>query len=566
MSVDDVRQPNHFPAPTSLYLYALGGVVRRATEFGERIDQAEAAPDQAALDRAIEDLLEGGIALQSALGLLLSLDRETEWAHELFIELRDHLRSARSKLEGEEDERSAELSALRDLAERAEGEVKTLSPVPESPPENGVRARPVSRVAIARTDHQSVGMREIEGVVRDAVRLIGGIERFVESGQTVLIKPSQMVPAPAHSGVTTDPRVVRILIRLAKEAGASRVIIGEASAAGMQTARVLEATGMKEAVAAEGAELIPFDECASKVVEIGGGEPMQLELPEPLLEADVVINVPKLRVGNLDPIYGALENWSGCLRPEHRGPFYLYDSPTRLAELISYLRPALTVMDAIFVGEGSGPLACEGRFLGTVLASTDPVAVDITAARILEIDPQELELARAAAQLGLGTDDPGEVELIGTPLEDLKTSVALPPPGLQGIDARVLVGLGVTYPGTVSHFKGIADLLTQLGLWRLLRDELGRLPTIMLGAAEDPLFEEHLTEGPYIVIDDAALDHYRTDPRTYSIPGHPVLGEVLPHLLTGLGIGGLGRSGREIERRLGLGYPAPPSPGAPNPR
>jgi len=61
-------------------------------------------------------------------------------------------------------------------------------------------------------------------------------------------------------------------------------------------------------------------------------------------------------------------------------------------------------------------------------------------------------------------------------------------------------------------------------------------PTIMVGEIDDPLFEEHLQEGPYIVFDDAAKPKYKSDPRVYFVPGHPVLQTAMPELMKGLGM------------------------------
>ena len=52
----------------------------------------------------------------------------------------------------------------------------------------------------------------------------------------------------------------------------------------------------------------------------------------------------------------------------------------------------------------------------------------------------------------------------------------------------------------------------------------------------DPNFEEHLSEGPYVVFDDSAKMKYRNDPRVHFVPGHPVLRNAMPELMKGLGV------------------------------
>ena len=56
----------------------------------------------------------------------------------------------------------------------------------------------------------------------------------------------------------------------------------------------------------------------------------------------------------------------------------------------------------------------------------------------------------------------------------------------------------------------------------------------MAGEIDDPHFEQHLAEGPYIVVDDAALPRYKNDPRVSFLPGHPVLRTAMPRLIKGL--------------------------------
>src|SRR5947209_20080557 len=63
----------------------------------------------------------------------------------------------------------------------------------------------------------------------------------------------------------------------------------------------------------------------------------------------------------------------------------------------------------------------------------------------------------------------------------------------------------------------------------------------MIGEVDDPNFEEHLLEGPYVVFDDCAKPQYKNDPRVYFVPGHPVLRTAMPELMKGLGVGASGK-------------------------
>jgi hypothetical protein len=69
-----------------------------------------------------------------------------------------------------------------------------------------------------------------------------------------------------------------------------------------------------------------------------------------------------------------------------------------------------------------------------------------------------------------------------------------------------------------------------------------------VGEIDDPHFEEHLKEGPYVVFDDAAKPKYKNDPRVHFVPGHPVLRTAMPELMKGLGVEAAGKAAMKWEQ------------------
>jgi hypothetical protein len=256
-------------------------------------------------------------------------------------------------------------------------------------------------------------------------------------------------------------------------------------------------------------------------------------LPVPLLDANVIIDAPKAKNHHIEPITGALKNWVGAVNQKWRDHNHGDEEMLgRFMDIMSVIRPTLVVTDALIAGEGDGPIANQPRWCGCVLASTDPVAMDVTIARLLGHDPDKLGFAREAEARGLGVRAP--IEYLGTPLESVSFRAW---PGHEGYDylpLNFLVGKGVTLPGTIGHIKSVLDSMLRRGeLWELIWAK--GTPTIMVGEIEDPHFEQHLSEGPYVVVDDAALPHYKNDPRVHFIAGHPVLRTAMPELIKGLG-------------------------------
>lgn len=397
--------------------------------------------------------------------------------------------------------------------------------------------RKSATVAIAHTKEKHRSIERVLGLVRDAIDLLGGIKSFVHPGATVLIKPNQTVFYSAEEGCTTDPLVVGALIRLAKEAGAARVQIAESSGGFFSSLECMKVTGMAAVAEREGAELIDLgsDDTPNRTVHIPDGRVIQeLPLPVPLLDADVIIDVPKAKNHHIEPISGALKNWVGVVNQNWRNHNHGdLDMTARFIDIMTITRPHLCVVDALIAGEGDGPIADQPHWVGCILASTDPVATDVAICRLLGHDWRKLGYAKEAEERGLGVREP--IHFVGTPLEEVAIRAWPGHEGFEYLPINLLVGEGVTLPGTIGHVKSVLDSM-------LRRGELEKViwmrgtPTIMIGEIDDPNFEQHLEEGPYVVFDEAAKPKYKNDPRVYFVPGHPVLQTAMPELMKGLGV------------------------------
>ena len=394
-----------------------------------------------------------------------------------------------------------------------------------------------SIVAVAHTKEKHRSPERVLQVVREAVDLLGGMEKFVKTGDTVLIKPNQTVFYSAEEGCTTDPLVVGALIRLAKEAGAEKIQVAESSGGFFSSLECMKVTGMAAIAEREGAELIDLgsDDTPNRTVKIPHGLFLkECPIPAPLLDADVIINAPKAKNHHIEPISGALKNWVGAVNQTWRNHNHGDDEHIpRFMDIMTVTKPDLIVTDALICGEGDGPIANLPRWCGCILASADPVANDVTIAELLGHDAGKLNFAIEAERRGLGTRT--AIEYVGTPLDEVKFEAWKPHEGFEYLPINFLVGKGVELAGTVGHVKSAIDSMLRRGdlakvMW------LKGTPTMMIGDIEDAQFEEHLKEGPYIVFDDSAQDKYKNDSRVYFIKGHPVLQNALPELMKGLGV------------------------------
>src|ERR1041385_5217551 len=344
-----------------------------------------------------------------------------------------------------------------------------------------------AKVAIAHTKEKHRSQDRVLALVESALLELGGISQFVPPGATVLIKPNQTVYYSAEDGCTTDPLVVGALIRLCQRAHARRVIVGESSGDFFSSLDCMRITGMAAVVEREGAELVDLgsDSVPNRVVPVPKGRVIkEVPLPAPLLDADVIINVPKAKNHHIEPITGALKNWVGTVnqkwRNHHHGDL---DMIGRFMDIMSVSRPTLCVVDALIAGEGDGPIADQPHWVGCILASTDPVATDVAICRLLGHDWRKLNFAREAEARGLGVREP--IEFVGVPLEDVRIQAWGGHTDFNYLPINFHVGKGVTLPGTIGHVKSVLDSMLRRGelkqvIW------LKGTPTIMVGEIDDP--------------------------------------------------------------------------------
>ena len=249
-------------------------------------------------------------------------------------------------------------------------------------------------------------------LVRSALAALGGMERFVRSGDDVIVKPNICVGYHTYEyAVTTNPWVVAELVRLCLEAGARRVRVMD-SPFGSGPEEAYARSGIQEQVLAAGGQMEIMARFKFVPTEIPEGLDLrQKEIYDDVLKADVVINVPIAKHHNLARLTLGMKNLMGVItnRPEMHA-----NLGQRLADLTSRVRPQLTVVDAVRILKAHGPT---GGNLGdvqkadTLIASPDIVAADSYAATLFGLRPEDLAYVRAGAAMGLGRGDLGDLKI-----------------------------------------------------------------------------------------------------------------------------------------------------------
>ncbi len=256
--------------------------------------------------------------------------------------------------------------------------------------------------------------------VERAVDLLGGIRAFVRSGSRVLLKPNLLKASPPEAAVTTHPEILRAVIRLARSAGAD-VTVGDSPGLG-DLRRVAERSGILAVLDEEG---VPLADFGQEVMIKGPGRFQRFEVARIAREADVIINLPKLKTHGMTVLTGAVKNLFGCVPGKRKVQWHFNTGVDHaafalmLVELAAALKPSLTIMDAITGMEGNGPGSGDPRRIGVVLAGADPVAVDVVAAALVGAAPGSLPVILAAEAARVGACRLDQVRIVGDRLADV---------------------------------------------------------------------------------------------------------------------------------------------------
>jgi uncharacterized protein (DUF362 family) len=315
--------------------------------------------------------------------------------------------------------------------------------------------KPSARVAAIRGE-------DLYAMTRDALDAVGGAGTIVHSGETVFIKPNMvMLPfAPLIgnrflAGECAKPEIVIAVAEECLKAGAREVIIGDGSQMSSfdwgyattldgSTDLVREAERLSSDYEGN-VRLACLDSDSPGWVEVPTSAAMgEIAISSLVAEADRVISIPVAKTHQWAQLTLSLKNFVGVTPLERygwRGADTMWSrvsldhsSPASIAQIyldiVDALKPDLAIIDASIGVEGNGPSATEGNGLTVdmrdrlgswlLLASTDLVAADATAARIMSHDVADVEQLTMAYERGMGELREDRIEIVGERLDDLR--------------------------------------------------------------------------------------------------------------------------------------------------
>jgi uncharacterized protein (DUF362 family) len=276
------------------------------------------------------------------------------------------------------------------------------------------------------------GRWEAKKILAEGFDLLGGIGTVAKKGDTVILKPNLGYPPPDGAPswtCVTDYMVLAALTELFLEAGAKRVITADGPAHGITGEHMFESTGMKAAVEKVGGEVCALDDEDYLLRKVPGGRTIREQwLPRICLDADVIVNVPKVKPTRVGKFTLGYKNMFGLVPederlPWHRIPEHFYF----LVDLFRVLPPTFTIMDGLVIQEGLGPRFGTPVDWGVIIMGKDPVATEAVTMLAIGHEPYEQMVLPIAAKCGQGTMDIDKIEVRGKGIKEVERYVKVSP-------------------------------------------------------------------------------------------------------------------------------------------
>ena len=291
--------------------------------------------------------------------------------------------------------------------------------------------------------------------VEEGLTLLGGLDSFISPGDRVLLKPNFLVGRTPEKCVNTHPAIVKAVGQLVLAAGA-QPIIGDSPQMGTAL-KVAEKCGIAEVARELGIEIVEFEPV--EVEHPAGKLFKHFTIGKAVLEADAIINLPKLKTHSFTYLTLAVKNIFGCIPGARKAQWHVKTAEQghtcfarMLLDLCTLIKPALSIVDGIVAMEGKGPGFGNPKDLGLIISGTEAVAVDAVIAKLIGVPPEHYPILHTALNEGYGTASLDKIVLKGLPVSEAAPDDFFLPPLLtqpallRRILMRILKGPLTTSP------------------------------------------------------------------------------------------------------------------------
>jgi uncharacterized protein (DUF362 family) len=264
---------------------------------------------------------------------------------------------------------------------------------------------------------------------------------------------------------TTDKRVILAVAQVCKDAGAKEVTVGENPGYGITSRFAFRLSNLLHHMKEMDINPVFLDE--EEKVNVPNPEGIlfrNVKVPKPYLNADVIINIPKMKTHLQAKVSLGIKNLHGIALDEQRLLYHREDINSKLIDILRIRIPELTVIDALWALEGQSPLFGNPiPDFNLIISGTDPVAVDSVGCSTMGFDPEEIAMIRIARQQKLGCGDLSKIEVRGKKIEEVRRPFKRPILGNAGAFEKVICIEGGACSGCLSNLRHSLDRLKYEG-------------------------------------------------------------------------------------------------------
>lgn len=254
---------------------------------------------------------------------------------------------------------------------------------------------------------------DINQSIKEIMKLIN--YDFKDKITNVDIKPNLCYYWDYSTGYTTDPKIVKGIINFLIEKYGENINIRivESDATAMRTRHAFRMLGYEKAFNNKNVELFNLseDNIVEKEINISNKN-IKLQIPESLLQTDLFINVPKMKIMRDVYITCALKNIFGCIAKKRKITYHKYLNET-IVGVNSILHPHINIVDGIFA------LSRTPVKLNLLMGGVDPFSIDWIAAKIMGYNPSKIKYLNIAMKKNLGK--PNDIKIIGEKIDTFRS-------------------------------------------------------------------------------------------------------------------------------------------------
>lgn len=276
-----------------------------------------------------------------------------------------------------------------------------------------------------------VGGKDIKRMIKESVSLIGGFDKVGIKGKTVLVKPN--VVSGRKNPTTTNPDVVKALVSILYEEGASEVFVGDMSALWkLPTNGNMEKTGIKRAAEEAGAKVVYFEDYDFFNTNLPKGKYINnVAVSEWIFKVDRIINLPVIKTHRSATYTICFKNFIGATHFRQR-PYFVDSSHWEevVSEINMAYSPDLNVVDGTKIMVEGGPWQGQEKDTNLIISSGDRIAGDVIGLGIIKAFGLSKKIAsgnvweqrqmKRAVEIGLGARNRDEIKLLTVSLDGNK--------------------------------------------------------------------------------------------------------------------------------------------------